>query len=105
VRKYYKRDGDSGPDWIIDLDGPDGNVYNLLNAIEQVMGDEKYVHEAFMGEHYENPQDCPYEGYERVLDYMLYNCPEIELRMYGHHVQQVNDYHYAYELENKNSIN
>lgn len=100
MRKYYKRhDGDSGPDWIIDLDGPDGNVFHLLTAIKRVMGHEKYAAEAISGEHYENPKDCPYTGYDCVLDYILYNCPEIELRMYGHHVQQVNDYHH-YTKEN-----
>ena len=89
MKPYPKRFGDSGPEYIIDLDGPDGNVYNLFNAIETVMGDEKYIEEAKNAEHYTNPADCAYEGYERILDYMLTMCPEIELRFNGKEIQQV----------------
>ena len=55
MKPYPKRFGDSGPEYIIDLDGPDGNVYNLFNAIETVMGDEKYIEEAKNAEHFTNP--------------------------------------------------
>ncbi len=89
MKPYPKRFGDSGPEYIIDLDGPDGNVYNLFNAIETVMGDEKYIEEAKNAEHYTNPADCAYEGYERILDYILSMCPEIELRFNGKEIQQV----------------
>jgi len=68
MKPYPKRFGDSGPEYIIDLDGPDGNVYNLFNAIETVMGDEKYIEEAKNAEHYTNPANCAYEGYEGILD-------------------------------------
>jgi hypothetical protein len=96
MENYPKQWGDSGPDYIINLEGPDGNVYNLFNAIEKVMGNSKYVYEAQSAQHYTNPADCAYEGYERILDYILTMCPEIELRMHGHHVQQVYPcYHYA----------
>ena len=36
VQKEYA--GDSGPSWILDLDGPDGNVYNLWGILEQFFG-------------------------------------------------------------------
>ena len=88
--KKHKRYGDeSGPDYMIDLEGPDGNVYNLFNAIETVMGDEKYIEEAKNGEHYTNPDDNAYEGYERILDYMLTMCTDIEFRFNGKLIQQV----------------
>ena len=30
MREVYKEyAGDSGPNWILDLEGPDGDVYNL----------------------------------------------------------------------------
>ena len=89
MKPYPKEFWQSGPEYIIDLEGPDGNVYNLFNAIETVMGDEKYIEEAKNGEHYMTPSDNAYEGYERILDYMLTMCPEIELRFNGHHIQQV----------------
>ena len=58
--EYPKRFGDSGPEWVIDLESQDGNPYKLLKAIEKVMGDEKYAIEATNGEHYsDNPEDCP----------------------------------------------
>jgi len=53
------------------------------------MGDEKYIEEAKNAEHYTNPADCAYEGYERILDYILSMCPEIELRFNGKEIQQV----------------
>jgi hypothetical protein len=60
------------------------------------MGDPKYAMEAMNGEHFSNPEDCPYIGYERILDYILSMVPEIELRMHGHEIQQVHPcYHYA----------
>ena len=94
--EYPKRFGDSGPDWIIDLETQDGHPYNLLKAIEKVMYDPKYAIEAMNGEHFSDPDKCPYTGYERILDYILSMCPEIELRMHGQEIQQVNpDYHYA----------
>ena len=47
--------------------------------------DEDAVEESKNGGHYANPDDCPYEGYDRVLDYCLYHlqgCPAaIEFRM------------------------
>lgn len=95
--------GGSGPDWIIDLETPAGHPYNLLKSIEQVMGDPKYAIEAMNGEHFENPAECNTKGYERILDYMLQMCPEIELRMHGHHIQQVYPcYHYALNLAREN---
>ena len=98
VEKEYA--GDSGPNWIVDLDGPDGNVFNLWGILERFM-DEDAVEESKNGGHYANPDDCPYEGYDRVLDYCLYHlqgCPAaIEFRMYGHEVQQLSDYHHALE--------
>ena len=94
--EYPKRFGDSGPDWIIDLETQDGHPYNLLKSIEKVMDDPKYAIEAMNGEHFENPDDCPYTGYERILDYILSMCPEIEMRMYGETIQQVHPcYNYA----------
>ena len=87
--EYPKRFGDSGPEWVIDLESQDGNPYKLLKAIEKVMGDEKYAIEATNGEHFRNPEDCPYDGYERILDYILSMCPDIELRLRGRVIQQV----------------
>ena len=95
MREVYKPTGnESGPDYILDLDGPDGNVYVLFGLIDKLMGSE-CVEEAQKGEHYTNPEDCPHEGYERILDYMLTMMPQIELRMYGHLVGQVSDYESA----------
>jgi len=87
--EYPKRFGDSGPEWIIDLESQDGHPYNLLKSIEKVMGDPKYAIEAMNGEHFENPDKCPYTGYERILDYILAMIPEIELRLRGRVIQQV----------------
>ena len=107
MREVYKKYGDeSGPSWILDLDGPDGNVYCLWGILEQFWemfdweGDP--VEESKTGGHFENG-GAPYEGYEGVLDYCLYHlspCPAaIEFRMYGHEVQQISDYRFA--LENR----
>ena len=89
MHPYPKQFGDSGPDWIINLESQDGHTYKLLKAIEWVMGDEKYAIEAVNGEHFTNPSDCTYEGYERILDYILSMIPEIELRFNGKEIQQV----------------
>ena len=101
VEKEYA--GDSGPSWILDLEGPDGNVYNLWGILEQFWnaygweGDP--VGESKNGGNYENPENCPYEGYDRVLDYCLHHLSPspagVEFRMYGHEVQQISDYHYV----------
>jgi hypothetical protein len=110
MREVYKKYGDeSGPKWILDLDGPDGNVYFLWGILEQFWemfdweGDP--VEESKTGGNYDESvrHKYPYEGYEAVLDYCLYHlspCPAaIEFRMYGHEVQQISDYRYA--LENR----
>lgn len=92
-----KRPGDSGANYILDLDGPDGNVYFLWSLLERFI-DEDAIEESKNGAHYENG-NCPYEGYERVLDYCLHHlqgCPAaIDFKMYGHDVQQMSDYYYA----------
>ena len=98
MREVYKEyAGDSGPNYILDLDGPDGNVYYLWGILEKFM-DEDAVEESKNGGHYANG-DCPYKGYDCVLDYCLYHLSgspaAIEFRMYGHEVQQLSDYHYA----------
>jgi len=98
MREVMKRFGDSGPNYILDLDGPDGNVYFLWGILEKFI-DEDAIEESKIGAHYNNPDDCPYEGYERVLDYCLYHLQgspaAIDFRMYGHDVQQISDYQYA----------
>ena len=99
MREVYKEyAGDSGANYILDLDGPDGNVYFLWSILERFI-DEDAVEESKNGGHYANPDDCPYEGYDRVLDYCLYHLQgspaAIDFRMYGHDVQQISDYHYA----------
>ena len=103
MREVYKKYGDeSGPNYILDLDVPDGNVYFLWGILEKFI-DEDAIEESKIGAHYNDPADCPYEGYERVLDYCLYHLQgspaAIDFRMYGHDVQQISDYHYA--LENR----
>ena len=99
MREVQKRFGDSGPNYILDLDGPDGNVFYLWGILEQFI-DEDAVEESKNGAHCANG-DCPYEGYERVLDYCLYHLTgspaAIEFRMYGTEVGQISDYHYALE--------
>ena len=107
MREVYKKYGDeSGPNWILDLEGPDGNVFALWGILEQFFyaygweGDP--VEESKAGGHYENG-GAPYEGDEGVLDYCLHHLSPspagIEFRMYGHEVSQVSDYQYA--LENR----
>ena len=98
MREVYKEyAGDSGANYILDLDGPDGNVYFLWSILERFI-DEDAIEESKSGAHYANG-NCPYEGYERVLDYCLHHlqgCPAaIDFKMYGHDVQQMSDYHYA----------
>ena len=62
--------------------------------------DEDAVEESKNGAHYANG-NCPYEGYERVLDYCVHHLQcsptAIDFRMYGHDVQQISDYQYALE--------
>ena len=94
MRNYPKRFGDSGPEYILDLDGPDGNVYVLWGIIENLLGEE-CVEESMNNGHCENPETAAYSGYKGVLDYMLHMLPQIEMRMYGNEIQQVSDYDYA----------
>ena len=101
MREVYKKYGDeSGPNYILDLEGPDGNVYYLWGLLDKFV-DEDAVEESKIGGHYTNPDDCPYEGYERVLDYCLHHLSgspaAIEFRMYGTEVGQISDYNYALE--------
>ena len=107
VEKEYA--GDSGPNWIVDLDGPDGNVYNLWGILQQFAdaygwedNEGDMIEESKTGGHYENG-GAPYQGYEGVLDYCLHHLTPspagVEFRMYGHEVGQVSDYQYA--LENR----
>ena len=111
MREAYKElAGDSGPNWILDLEGPDGNVFNLWGILEQFFelydweGDP--VEESKTGGHYEGG-GAPYEGYEGVLDYCLYflspSPAGVEFRMYGQEIQQVSDYRHA--LSNKPGSN
>ena len=77
---------------VIDLDGPDGNVYYLFGLIENLLGEDA-VEESKQG-----------DGYEGVLEYCLHNLsPDpigIEFRMYGNEVGQVSDYNDAlYEAQ------
>ena len=107
MREVYKKYGDeSGPNWILDLEGPDGNVFALWGILEQFFyaygweGDP--VEESKTGGHYEGG-GAPYEGYEGVLDYCLHHLSPspagVEFRMYGQEVGQVSDYQNA--LENR----
>ena len=107
VNKEY--DGDSGPNWICDLDGPDGNVYNLWGILQQFADaygwedkEGDMIEESKNGGHYATGK-APYEGYEGVLDYCLHHLSPspagVEFRMYGQEVGQVSDYQYA--LENR----
>ena len=101
MREVYKEyAGDSGPNYILDLDGPAGNVYFLWGILEKFI-DEDAIEESKIGAHYNDPADCPYEGYERVLDYCLHHLQcsptAIDFKMYGHDVQQISDYQYALE--------
>ena len=90
MREVYKRNGDeSGPNYILDLDGPDGNVYYLWGLLENLIGEDAIEESKEEG------------GYDGVLAYCLHNLSSdpigIEFRMYGHEVGQVSDYHYAKE--------
>ena len=111
MREAYKEwAGDSGPNWILDLEGPDGNVFNLWGILQQfadLYGWEEDTYEGEMieeskcGGHYDESirHEYPYEGYDAVLDYCLYHLQgspaAIDFRMYGHDVQQISDYHFA----------
>ena len=105
VEKEYA--GDSGPNWILDLDGPDGNVYNLWGILQQFADAFNWedtrgsmIEESKTGGHYENGGD-PYQGYEGVLDYCLHHLSPspagVEFRMYGQEITQVSDYQNALE--------
>ena len=88
MREVYKRNGDeSGPNYILDLDGSNGNVYYLWSVLKNLLGEDAVE---------ESKNNPPYEGYEGVLDYCIHNLgPDphgIEFRMYGHEVGQVSDY-------------
>jgi hypothetical protein len=97
VHKEYA--GDSGPNYILDLEGPDGNVYYLWGLLENLMGEDA-VEESKNGGQFTNGKS-PYEGYDQVLDYCLYFLSPspygVEFRMYGTEVGQISDYHYAME--------
>ena len=101
MREVYKEyAGDSGANYILDLDGPDGNVYFLWSILERFI-DEDAIEESKCGGHYDESirHTYPYEGYDAVLDYCLHHLipspAGVEFRMYGHEVGQVSDYHYA----------
>ena len=107
MREVYKEyAGDSGPNYILDLDGPDGNVYYLWGLLEDTFNQYGWsgdpIEESKTGGHYEGG-GAPYQGYEGVLDYCLHHLSPspagVEFRMYGHEVGQVSDYQYA--LENR----
>ena len=101
MREAYKEwAGDSGPNWILDLEGPDGNVFNLWGILQQFADLYGWEEDTYEGEMIESSKNNPpYEGYDGVLDYCLYHlspCPAaVEFRMYGHEVGQLSDYHYA----------
>jgi len=101
MREAYKEyPGDSGPNFIVDLEGPDGNVYNLWGILQQFA--DLYDWEDNKGDMVEeSKKNDVYEGYESVLDYCLYyltpSPAAIEFRMYGTEVGQISDYHYAME--------
>ena len=106
MREVYKEyAGDSGPNYILDLEGPDGNVYYLWGLLENLIGEDA-IEESKNGGHYANPDDCPYEGYEGVLDYCLHHLSPspagIEFRMYGTEIGQISDYRHALEVRNDN---
>ena len=110
MREVYKKYGDeSGPNYILDLDGPDGNVYYLWGLLEDTFNQYGWsgdpIEESKTGGNYDMSvrHTYPYEGYEAVLDYCLHHLSPspagIEFRMYGHEVGQVSDYHYALEQQ------
>jgi len=98
VEKEYA--GDSGPNWVVDLDGPDGNVFNLWGMLEQFWqaygweGDP--IWESKNGGHYANRDDAPYKGYEGVLDFCFHQLMPspagVEFRVYGTEVTCVGEY-------------
>jgi hypothetical protein len=99
MRNYPKNFGDSGPEYILDLDGPDGNVYVLWGVIKNLLGEE-CIEESKNNGHICNPETPSdtngyYSGYKGVLDYMIHMLPQIEFRMYGDVVQQVSDYEHG----------
>ena len=93
VEKEYA--GDSGPNYILDLEGPDGNVYYLWGLLDEFMSEDA-IEESKIGAHYNNPADCPYEGYECVLDYCLHHLSPspvgIEFRVYGTEITSIPEY-------------
>tara|TARA_B100000809_G_C14789970_1_gene406251 strand:+ start:48 stop:398 length:351 start_codon:yes stop_codon:yes gene_type:complete len=97
MREAYKEyAGDSGPNWILDLDGPDGNVYALWGILKQFA--DLYGWEDDGTDMVEESKNNEwYEGYEGVLDYCISHLSPspaaIEFRMYGEEVSQVSDYH------------
>ena len=107
MNKVYKKyDGDSGSEWILNLDGSDGNVYYLWALLERCLG-EYAIEESKTNGHIEPPHGTGcYTGYKGVLDYCLWQltgCPHaIEFRMFGHLVTQVSDYEWALEQEQSN---
>ena len=100
METVYRPHGDeSGPHYILNLDGPDGNVFALWGIIEKLMGEE-CVEESKNNGHIELPHEGNgyYHGYKGVLDYMIYMLGHIiEFRMYGYEVGQVSDYEWAVE--------
>ena len=97
VPKEYA--GDSGPSWILDLEGPDGNVYALWGILQQFADLYGWESDTYEGEMIEESKQEG--GYEGVLAYCLHHLSPspagIEFRMYGHEVGQVSDYNYALE--------
>ena len=95
VNKEYA--GDSGPSWILDLEGPDGNVYALWGILKQFA--DLYDWEREGTDMIEEAKEEG--GDEGVLAYWLHHLSPspagIEFRMYGHEVGQVSDYNYALE--------
>ena len=94
VKEYA---GDSGPSWILDLEGPDGNVYALWGILQQFA--DLYGWESDGTNMIEESKQEG--GYEGVLAYCMDNLSPspagVEFRMYGHEVGQVSDYKYALE--------
>ena len=109
VKEYA---GDSGPNWVVDLEGPDGNVFALWGMLERFI-DEDAIEDSKIGGHYANPDDCPYEGYERVLDYCLHylapSPPGIEFRVHGTEITSIPEYRefcgYDSELDEYKPLN
>ena len=59
VQKAF--DSDSGPNYILDLDGPDGNVYYLWGLLKNLLGEET-IEESKNAGHYTDPSKCPLWG-------------------------------------------